>query len=140
MNPDDLRAVLLDLAGTISGVHVDVGRTDAARHPESYIKLTSLTDPEAFAIVSATGSGSYELTVNGGFSTGTADDQSMEPHEVREYLASFVRAALAYLDGSWSMRKSRFLKVPTISIEKDGSVLNLVPRGRASTNDYRLPF
>lgn len=131
---------MLELAATISGVHVDVGRTDAARHPESYIKLTSLTDPEAFAIVSATGSGSYELTVNGGFSTSDADDLAVAPDEVREYLASYVRAALAYLDGSWSMRKSRFLKVPTLSIEKDGSVLNLVPRGRGSTNDYRLSF
>ncbi len=131
---------MLELAATISGVHVDVGRTDAARHPESYIKLTSLTDPEAFAIVSATGSGWYQLTVNGGFWTGTADDQSMRPHEVREYLASYVRAALAYLDGSWSIGKSRFLKVPTLSIQKDGSVLNLVPRGRGSTNDDRLSF
>lgn len=140
MKPDELRAVILELAATISGVHVDVGRTEAARHPESYIKLTSLTDPETFAVVSATGSGWYELTVTGGFWTARADDQSMEPHEVREYLASYVRAALAYLDGSWSMQKSRFLKVPTLSIRKDGSVLNLVARGRGSTNDYRLSF
>lgn len=131
---------MLELAATVSGVHVDVGRTDGVRYPESYMTLTSLTDPEAFAIVSATGSGWYELTVTGGFWTARADDQSMEPHEVREYLASYVRAALAYLDGSWSIRKSRFLKVPTLTIQKDGSVLNLVPRGRGSTNDERLSF
>lgn len=129
---------MLELTATIDGVQVDGGTSDADRHPETSIKLTSLTDPEVFAIVRAAGSGWYELAVNDGFWTGTADDQSMEPDEVREYLASYVRAALAYIDGSWSTRKSRFLKVPTLTISTGGSVLNLVPRGRGSTNDYRL--
>ena len=138
VKPKALRAVMLELAATITGVKVDVGETDSDRHPESFIRLTSLVGPEKFAVISATCSGWYELTVDGGYWTATADDESMEPHEVREYLASFARAGLAYLDGSWSIRKSRFLRVPRLSIELDGSVLNLVPRGRGTTHNSRL--
>ena len=138
VKPDDLRAVIGELAATISGVRVEVGTTDSPRHPEYFIKLMSNDDPETFAIISATGSGWYQLTVNGGFWTGRADDQAVDPEEVREYLAQYVRAGLAYLDGSWSIRKSRFLRVATLSIQKGESVVNLFPRGRGSTNDYRL--
>lgn len=131
---------MLALAESLGDLHVDVDIVPLGRSPSCVMTLRSSTDVKLWANISAMGSGWYELAVNGGFWTGRADDRAVDTDEVREYLASYVRAALAYLEGSWSIRKSRFLKVPTLTIQKGGSVLNLVPRGRGTTNDHRLSF
>jgi hypothetical protein len=134
MNPADMEALLADVAAGISYAQVEVGAEQVRRYKKPFLKLTSRQNPEQYAIISMTGSGWYGLTVTGGFCTGVADDQGMDYASVREHVETFVRAATAYLDGHWSMRKSKVLRVPTLTIQTEAARLNLVPRGHWSTN------
>lgn len=139
MNLDELQPLMQEIAAGITGARVEVGRTDRPRRNEVFITVTSSTDSETFATISADGGGTIELTVNGGFTTGIAGDQA-DVDGIRGYLESVVRAARAYLDGHWSMRKSRLFRVPILTIHHGASRLNLAPPRRWSSNDSRLPF
>lgn len=123
MKLDDLEAVMLELAAGIRDAHVEVGRSGRPRNV--FLKLTSLTDPGTFAIISATGSGAYELEVSSGFYAGLADDLASDAADVLYYLESYVRAARAYLEGNWSIRTSKVLRIQTLRIQKEGVSLNL---------------
>ena len=134
MNLVDVQFLMAELTSGIEGARAEVGLTDRPRHNDAYLRLTSLYDPEVYAIVSTDGAGTYDLTVAGEFSIGMADDQALDPESVRGYLESYVRAALAYLDGHWSIRASTIFKVPILTIQNDVARLHLVSRGRVSLN------
>ena len=140
MNLVDAASLMGELADGISGARAEVGLTERRHHNDAFLKLTSLSDPELYAIISTNGSGTYGLEVTGGFCTGNTDDLSLDYKEVREYVESYVRAAIAYLDGHWSIRKSRVFKVPSLTIRTDAARLNLALQGHWSTNDARQQF
>lgn len=133
VNLADAESLMVELAAPISGAHVEVGTTNRRRFNDAYLKLTSLVDPKAYAIVSTPGIGTYELEIAGGFHTGNADDQASDEF-VREYIERYVRAATAYLDGRWSIRKSRLLRTPILTVRTDDGPLNLAPKGHWSIN------
>lgn len=139
VNLDELQSLMREVAAGISDAIVDVGRTAGPRHDTVFIRLTSRTESQAFAIISTQGSGAFDLSVNGGFCTGIADDLA-GVEEVRGYLESYVRAASAYFDGHWSIRKSRVLRVPTLTIQSGASRLNLTPPRHWSSNASSLAF
>ena len=139
MNLDQLESLMREVAEGVGGASAEVGRIERPRHDGVFIKLTSATQPGTFAIVSTSGSGAFELTVNGGFYTGMADDQA-GVDDARGYIQSYVRAARSYLDGHWSIRKSRVLRVPILTIQNGTSRLNLASPGHGSSNDPRLSF
>ena len=129
-----LQLILAGLAAEVTGAHVEVGVTTNKRYNEAYLRLTSLTDPQTHATVSSNGGGTYELRVTDGFYTGHADDQSLGEDDVREYFRRYIRAGRAYLEGRWSIRKSRILRVPILTIHTDLGHLNLASPGHGSTN------
>jgi hypothetical protein len=139
VNLDELQSLMREVAAGISDAIVEVGRTARPRHDDVFIKLTSRTESHMFAIISTQGSGTFELRVNGGFYTGIADDLA-DVEDVRGYLESYIRAARAYLDGHWSIRKSRVLRVPILTIQRGASRLNLASPRHWSSNDSRLAF
>ena len=136
---DQLEHLMQELADGISGARVEVGRTDRPRHNDIFLKLTSPLHRDRFAIISTGGSGTFELAVDGGFSTLLADDQA-DADDARDYLESYIRAAVAYLDGHWSIRRSKLLRVPILTIEKGVSRLNLASPGHGSSNNAKLSF
>lgn len=140
MTLEDVRALMLDIAPSLGDLHVEVDVVRVGRSPSCVMTLRSTNDSTLWASISTTGSGDYELSVNGGFSTGRFDDQSLEPADVRDYLKSYVRAGSAYLEGKWSVRTSRVFKVPRLTISDGASRLALAPRRRWSHNDLSLSF
>jgi hypothetical protein len=133
VNLADAEALFVELAGSTNEVHVEVGTTGRPRHEYAYLKLTSPSDPDSYAIVSTPGINWYELEVAGDFHTGNADDLALD-EDVREYVERYLRAALAYLDGRWSTSRSRFLHIQRMTVQTEDGPLNLAPRGHASTN------
>ena len=129
MKLPEVESLMRELALDIRGANVEVGVTDRRRYNDAFLRITSLADPEKYAMVSNNGGAVYELEVTGGFRTFAWDDQAVAYEDVRAYLESFVRAASAYLDGQWSIRRSRIFRTPILTIRTDVAPLDLtLPR------------
>jgi hypothetical protein len=140
VNLDDVYRLMRELAEPLKTVSTAVDVVTAGRLRRCVMTLSSPSDPGVWARVSTHGGGDYEIEVNGGFTAGCFDDLSLGRDDVREYLESYIRAAVVYLGGAYSIRTSRVFKVRTLTIGDGKSRLNLAPRRRWSTNDGRLAF
>ena len=126
----EAQAVLAELAASTSAAQVEVGTSGRPPHDYAYLKLTSASNPDDYAIVSTPGVGWFELEVTGGFRTGRADDLATD-EEVREYVEYYLRAAIAYLGGHRSTGKSRFFRIPFVTVQTEDAKLKLVLSVRA---------
>lgn len=124
MNVADAEALLTELAASTSGVTIEVGTRGQRPHDYAYLKLTTPSDPEDFAVVSTRGDGWFELGVAGGFLTGTTSDLTPD-EDVRENLERYLSAAIAYLGGRRSIGRSRLLKIPFVIVQTDDEALKL---------------
>jgi hypothetical protein len=124
MNVTEAEVLLGELATSVNGAHVEVGTQGRPPRSHAYLKLTSVSDPESFAIVSTSGVAWYELEVAGGYCTGITDDLATD-EDVREYLEEFLRAATEYLDGRWTAGKSLFLRRPFVKVQTESGVYTL---------------
>jgi hypothetical protein len=137
MNLAEAEALLSELAAGIDHLDTVVGLSGKSPHTVAYLRLSKRSDPDTFATVSTPGVGTFELEVTGGFSTGNADDQATDDDDVRQYVSSYLDAAVAYVDGRWSIRKSRFFRIPVVTVFATSGALNLAPRGWPSINTDR---
>lgn len=135
MNIADTEALLSERGAAAEGLLAEVGTAGRAPHDYAYLKLTTPSDTERYAIVSTPGNRWFELEVTGGYNTGRTDDLASD-ETVREYVEQFLRAAIAYLNGRSSIRKSGIFRVPILTIETDGRPINLAPRARGATNRF----
>lgn len=124
MNVAGAEALLRELAASTSGAHVEVGTSGRPPHNYAYLKLTSRSNPEDYAVVSTPGDGWFELEVAGGFSIGTTSDLTPDG-DVLEFLEPYLSAAMAYLGGRWSAGRSRLFRVPFVVVQTDQGPLKL---------------
>jgi hypothetical protein len=85
----------------------------------AYLKITTLSDPDDFAVVCTPGSRWYEVSVRGGYSAIHFDEEATDDEVatlVREYLA----LAVAYLRGNRTVVTSRVLRIPAVRVEAEG--------------------
>lgn len=124
LNIANAEALLRDLAASTIEAKAEVGQSGQAPHNYAFLRLTSPSDADKYAVISTPGDGWFQLEVNGGFLTGTTSDLTTDA-EVRELLEPYVAGAIAYLDGRWSTGKSRLLKVPFIILKTDDGPIKL---------------
>lgn len=140
MTLDEVHDLMLETAQSLSDLNVTVNVVADGRWRSCVMTLRSSADSVQWAKISSSGSGDYEIRVNGGFVTGQFDDQSLEREDVRKYLKAYSRAASSYLAGRYLIRPSRVFRAPTLTIIDATSRLNLSRPPRGSTNDPRLSF
>lgn len=124
MKVREAEVLLAELAKTIAGANAEVGTKGVPPYDFAYLKLTSIKEPDDFAIVSTRGDGWFEFEVSGGFYTGSTSDMTSDEH-VREYLEEYLAAALAYIAGNRKVGKSRLFRIPFVSVETGGRLIKL---------------
>jgi hypothetical protein len=120
MNVSEVQEFLASIKIQRPGMRSEVGTRDST----VYLRYSTDSEPEDFAVVLTPGDRWYELSVGGGFSTlrfdeGTPDD------EVMRILASFAKAAIAYIEGHRTVVRSRILKLPSLRVEFGEESLDL---------------
>jgi hypothetical protein len=127
MNVSEAEVLLTELASRAGQLATEIGVSGESPHTFAYLRMSSPTDAGDFAIVSTPGDGWFELSVAGGYTTGETGDMYSQS-DVREILDRYVSAALRYLDGDWSERKSNLFRVPYVELNTDtGTIMLRLP-------------
>ena len=124
LNVVDKKALLSELASTAVGMNSDVGIDGVPPHHHAFLKLTSPSAPDDYAIISLGGAGWFQLEIPGPYYHLQADDLASD-EDTMEYLEEYLQAATAYLDGRWSLGKSRFFRLPFVTIHLEDRPLKL---------------
>jgi hypothetical protein len=116
--------LLRELAGSIRTADIEIGSSRLPPHDYAFMKMSSPTNPDSFAIVSTPGDRWFTLEVSGGFAHNEFSEFN-DDQEVRQILERYVRGGLTYLAGGGSNAVSRVFRIPYVTVPTEEGQLRL---------------
>lgn len=92
-------------------------RTDVA-----ILHIGSKDEGSRWAELSTPGGDWFSLVLSGGFMRDVVDEEAKD-EEVKSILAELFELGLSYVDGDYSERVSRWLRIPTVEIAHEGKLI-----------------
>lgn len=115
MDLDAAASILSDLAPSSEEWNSEVGVRGRTPNRDAYMKLTSKENTVESVVVSTVGDPWFMLEVPGGFAH-LHISEGLSKSEVRQVLEEYVEAGCDYLNGQWSIGKSRWTRVPVLTV------------------------